>query len=238
MSMSPVDETLGVVARPKRASRQRVSAATTADTEETSVPRLRATKRKTPVASVEEVDGVMEVKEVSKKTKRTSVKRVSKAEESTAEKRKKAAEKEMKEVKVAPVRKAPTPLSEKKVAIKTLRRQTIVIALLMSAGVGASAVIGTTDRGQIDVSQVITERNDRITRGEEQGEIVSPQANPTLPDGGLVGLGVNGPVDSTGQPVTASSTEATSATTTPGSVPMTNQELEATEGTTYQATST
>jgi hypothetical protein len=235
--MSPVDETLEVVAKPKRASRQRVAAVVKANAEETSAPRLRVTKKRTSKVTEDVQQNIG-----AKKLTRSSSSHEPKTDKTTvAKKEQKPADKvETKTNKtIAVERKAPTPLADKKTAIKTLRRQIVVIALLLCIGIGASAAIGRTDQGQIDVSKVITERNDRISRGEEQGEIVSAQPNSTLPDGGLIGLGVNGPIDGSGQAPVATSTDTSSTTassTATGNIPLTTAEAEAEKA--KQATST
>ena len=60
------------------------------------------------------------------------------------------------------IRKAPTPFSFNRNLLSKKRKRTIVASLVMLVGVGASAVVGFTDSGQIDVQKTIEERNARI----------------------------------------------------------------------------
>ena len=229
--MSPVDETLEVVEKPKRASRKRVTQAIVPSAETTSAPKKRASRKKKAAVPAGEVGVAALVTEetapeVATKPKKARTPRTPKVAKEKKEEKAIKPKKEQKESKAkketkedkAPERKAPTPLKARQTAIKTLRRQLIVVALLMCVGVGASAAVGRTDRGQIDVSRVISERNDRVTRGEEQGEVVPAQATPLLPDGGLVPATTNTPVE----PTASSTPPAANATTTPaGNVPVT-----------------
>ncbi len=94
-------------------------------------------------------------------------------------------------------RKAPTKFSGQKVAKKIKRKRMIVIASVLIIGVGASAAVGLTDSGQIDVQQTIEDRNERI-RNNTQDETdtlnstveVPVQNTSSKPNGGLRGLGV------------------------------------------------
>lgn len=93
-------------------------------------------------------------------------------------------------------RKAPTRLKQTASNQKQTGRQMVVgvvVVLLVSFG---SIGIGVADEGQIDVSQVLKERNERIESGEESGETVrikqvpvANQGEAPKPDGGLKGLG-------------------------------------------------
>lgn len=189
--MSQEDETVEVVAKPKRRPRKRVATESVElPADSTTVVKKRVPRKTTPkIAPL-----VQEPAAVN-----------------------------------APVRKAPTPLAEQKAAIKSTRRQAIVVALLIMVGVGASAAIGFTDKGSINVEQTIAQRNEQITRGEIQGEVIPVQNTPQLADGGLIGLGLNGPDTNGGHNAssTATTTPAASSTAPVGQVPMTEAEAEA-----------
>lgn len=113
-------------------------------------------------------------------------------------------------------RKAPTNFSATRTSRKQNRRQLIVVAVLLAIGVGASAAVGVTDVGQIDVQQTIESRNERIKSDQateqdkaEGGIVVPVQNRSKKPDGGLVGLGNLNP-----PPEVATSTEAVATSTT------------------------
>jgi hypothetical protein len=103
----------------------------------------------------------------------------------------------------------------------------LITAVILVVGVGASAAIGFTDQGQIDVNQAIEERNERIRSGQlREGDtqrvivpVQNTQAN-KLPDGGLIGLGVGAAPPPPPEPATttatttATSTDATATSTT------------------------
>lgn len=185
--MSALDETGEVVVKPKRTPRPSATAEKVESAVETTpVVKTRAPRKKAaPV-----IDGIAPSVAPSKPS-RAKVAKV---------------------VEVAPVRKAPTPIAADRVATRTSRRQAIVVGLLIFVGVGASAAVGYTDKGGINVEQAIAARNERINNGEIQGEILQVQNTPQVADGGLVGLGIGGPENnaSSTQATTASSTEATS----------------------------
>ena len=63
---------------------------------------------------------------------------------------------------------------------------------VMVAGLALAAFIGYSDKGQIDITSVMTERNAKLTAGLADSEggsgvIVPVQNTSTLPDGGLIG---------------------------------------------------
>ena len=195
-SMSLEDETVEVATKPRRAPRKRVTTESSEPASDGAVVKKSAPRKKATVAKAEPVDG--EPVPLKPRSRRVAAP---------------APE---------PVRKAPTPIAENKAATKTQRRQIIVVATLMIIGIGASAAIGYTDKGSINVEQTISTRNDQITSGEIQGEILSVQNTPQLPDGGLVGLGIGGPETNTpNASSTASSTEPV------GQVPLTEAEAQA-----------
>lgn len=132
---------------------------------------------------------------------------------------------------VTPKRKAPTPIADGVAGKKKSRKQLIVIMTMLVIGVGASAAVGFTDKGQIDVEGVITWRNEQARSAGNDGAIVPVQNTPQLPDGGLIGMGIGGPIEGTASSTpsaAASSTPATASSTQPvGQVPLTNAEAEA-----------
>lgn len=120
-------------------------------------------------------------------------------------------------------RKAPTVFASEKNKQKQRQTQFVVIAVILIMGVGASAVVGYTDKGQIDVAQVIEEQNQKVRTGNTDGsdaqaglvEIPVQNTNKAA-NGGLVGLGTGGskpkpPVDTSTS--TASSTQNTASST-------------------------
>ncbi len=114
-------------------------------------------------------------------------------------------------------RKAPTPLATDRIEKKTRKKQLLIASLLLLVGVGASAAVGFSDTGQIDVNKTIEDRNDRITSSSDNptGEIVVPVQNTSgEPNGGMRGRGVGTRNVTPPVPVEgASSTEATASTT-------------------------
>jgi hypothetical protein len=92
---------------------------------------------------------------------------------------------------------------------------------------GVSALIGMTDKGELDVASAITQRKQSATSDEEKQALESvptEQIQPASPNGGLVGMGAPEPVPVVPE-VTASSTPE-SASSTPETV---NEEGTATE---------
>ena len=111
-------------------------------------------------------------------------------------------------------RKAPTPIAAEKAKTRRGRKNSTVVAVLLLLGIGSSAAVGFTDKGQIDVAQTIAQRNEEA-RAAGQPEIIIPVQTSDLPNGGLTGVGD----DPSAQPPVitpdpnASSTEATASTT-------------------------
>lgn len=96
-------------------------------------------------------------------------------------------------------RKAPTPLAASKVSAARRKKVLMVAIGVLVVGVGASAAVGLTDSGQIDVQQTIEARNERVrsnTATEDDligGTVNVPvQSTSQKPDGGLRGLGTGG----------------------------------------------
>lgn len=198
-SMSQDDETFGVVEKPKRAIRKRAVTSVDIEPEVTPVPKKRAPRKK--VAEDRE-----ESQDIAPALRKTRTPRV----ESVSE------------------RKAPTPIAATRAASKSTRRQLVVVSLLILIGVGASAGIGFTDKGSIDVNKTITDRNDKITRGEEQGELVGMQSTTQEPDGGLIGLGIGGPEATSTQNNPQGAASSTASSSEPvGQVPLTQAEAQA-----------
>lgn len=115
-------------------------------------------------------------------------------------------------------RKAPTSISATKAQRKAKRNQIIIVGVVMLIGVGASAAVGFTDDGRIDVNEAIEARNDRIRSGqaEDSQSVVVPVQNTNanqLPDGGLVGLGVGATPPPPPEPVATSSASSTASST-------------------------
>lgn len=96
-------------------------------------------------------------------------------------------------VEIEPIRKAPTPLRETHVR-QTRRQHGLFVVLgvcLMLFGIGFG--IGLSDRGAIDVVAVVTERNEKINRGEVRDasgntitKTVGVQNQTAEPNGGLI----------------------------------------------------
>jgi hypothetical protein len=94
-------------------------------------------------------------------------------------------------------RKAPTPIAARKASSRARKKQFIVASIIFLTGVGASAAVGFTDQGTIDVNEMIEARNERLRSGQmsesDTQRVIVPVQNTSieqLPNGGLVGLGV------------------------------------------------
>ncbi len=113
-------------------------------------------------------------------------------------------------------RKAPTPIAAERAKTRRGRKNITVVAILLLLGIGSSAAVGFSDKGQIDVAQTIAQRND-AARAAGQPEIIIPVQTTLEPNGGLTGVGddpkAQPPAQATTTPETASSTEATASTT-------------------------
>lgn len=59
-------------------------------------------------------------------------------------------------------RKAPTPIARKRAGVRHKRRQQLIVGALLLVGVVASAAVGFTDDGQIDIDATVEARNERI----------------------------------------------------------------------------
>lgn len=144
-------------------------------------------------------------------------------------------------------RKAPTPLKQQMSSQKQFQKQTLVSVALFLLILFGSVGIGIADEGQINVAEVIQERNVRVASGEEEagsgGQVVQvPKANtsPDLPDGGLKGLGKSTPPPAAPPEVVASSTasstvDGTASTTLPVATTTTDVESVESENSTESA---
>jgi len=137
-------------------------------------------------------------------------------------------------------RKAPTAFASQKHRQKQKQKHFIVIAIILLIGVGASAAVGFTDKGQINVSQVIEERNQRIASGttdERDGDAqrieVPVQNTNKQANGGLVGLGTGG-----AKPQPPTEAASTTATTTDATASSTDLSASSTAPNADSATST
>jgi len=131
-------------------------------------------------------------------------------------------------------RKAPTAIASGQATKKMKRRQFVIIGASLVFGIGASALIGITDKGQIDVKKTIEARNERIrTNTTDERDVNTslvevPVQNTNTAgkaDGGLVGRGTGGKKP---QPaVVVASTTATSSDQTASSTDATASSSEA-----------
>lgn len=124
-----------------------------------------------------------------------------------------------------PERKAPTPIASTKASRMKRRKQLITAFVVLVIGIGISAVVGFTDKGQIDVQKTIQERNERIrtnTTDERDANtqlIEVPVQNTNIkPKEGLVGAGkakapAPAPVPVVTSSTTASTTDTVASTT-------------------------
>jgi len=143
-------------------------------------------------------------------------------------------------------RKAPTKIAETKIAALHKRKHVIVACSVLLFGIFASALVGFTDAGQIDVQKTIEARNERIRNNQANnddlmsGMVEVPVQNTSQrADGGLIGRGVGSatvtpPVPETDTATSsldiATSTESMSSTTEPISTESaTEEDLEVSE---------
>lgn len=121
-------------------------------------------------------------------------------------------------------RKAPTGIGPSRASKKLKRNQLLIAVGVIVLGVGASAAVGFTDAGQIDVQKTIEARNERIRNNQanEGDTITSKIAVPVQDtkaqkaDGGLRGLGTGGIKPAPPAPAatsTATSSDATASST-------------------------
>ncbi len=122
-----------------------------------------------------------------------------------------------------PSRKSPTPLSGTAARLQQQRRQQMVISGILLTGILASAGIGFSDSGTVDIEQRIESRNERIRNNTPTEQdlaggvetVVAASANSARPveaDGGMRGRGTGGGVQQ--RAAAAAAAEAKTATTT------------------------
>ncbi len=88
----------------------------------------------------------------------------------------------------ANARKVVTTISNNKKNLRKRRNLITVTFLLLSVGLISSFLFGIYGEGQIDVAEVISNRNNRLLAENPKGIIVGTQNDLQKPDGGLVGL--------------------------------------------------
>jgi hypothetical protein len=93
----------------------------------------------------------------------------------------------------------------------------MVVVALLAIGVASSAAVGFTDKGQINVEAVITQRNEEARAAGNESFVIPVQNTPQVPDGGQIGLGdaPAAPAASSTPPTAATSTPATASSTEP-----------------------
>lgn len=203
-----------------RAEAQRTSKTSTAGRIRT--PRKRAVRRTLPRkgGAVNEPESEIRSAETEmssvKAEKGSKVAKTTKATKSTKEKEAKVVKEEVR-------RKAPLRTSPKETGKRTVSKKPFVMLAVMLVAFGASAFIGFSDNGQIDISSVIEERNQKVASGQTEGDAPSPDtsavipvqntAPPSVPNGGLRGRGV-GTAKAAPPPPVVESVSSTTATST------------------------
>ncbi|USN87511.1 MAG: hypothetical protein H6779_03800 [Candidatus Nomurabacteria bacterium] len=119
-------------------------------------------------------------------------------------------------------RKAPTTLGVSTGSKSRVSKRGVIIVAVLIVVLGATLWIGFSDKGQIDVSEKIAERNAKIASGDTSsieesprgGSQVIPVQNttPSVPNGGLRGRGVG--TAKVSQPPVEDSIESASSTAT------------------------
>ena len=122
----------------------------------------------------------------------------------------------------SPVRKAPTrtaasmstEVSSASRADSRKLKVTVIGVGLFALLLGVSALIGMSDKGELDVASAISQRKQNAGAEEKQAleSVPTEQINPSAPNGGLVGMGAPPPVVQVPEAI-ASSTELTATTT-------------------------
>jgi hypothetical protein len=125
-------------------------------------------------------------------------------------------------------RKAPTEFADQVARKKATRTQAVVIGVLLTIGVGASAAVGFTDSeaGQIDVAQTISDRTERMANmvDVDGPTVVAPRQNSNnAPDGGFLGVQ---PIDPP-TPPTAAELEAMATASSSAQIATTTDSVEA-----------
>lgn len=167
--------------------------------------------------------------EVLEKPKRAPVKRARSKSVVDEEKPKRAPRK--KAVTVAssevPSRKAPTPLATTRTKKQTTRKHIAIVAVLLILGIGGSAAVGLTDKGQIDVGKTIADRNTQAIGDNPNAIMVPVQSTTQEPDGGLIGLGIGGAQQNQASTTPQTASTTASSTEPVGQAPLTNAEAQA-----------
>lgn len=120
-------------------------------------------------------------------------------------------------------RKAPTQLrtetSERSQSVRRSRVRTYVPIGVLVLGFGAAALIGYSDAGQINISEVVSDRNAQIVKtanenGTPSEQIIIPVQNnvSTAPDGGLISSGAVPPPPPPAPEVASTTEEAAIST--------------------------
>lgn len=194
--------------------------------EQSRVPRERATRKRASRAAAARTTPEQKL------TKNTDTVAKARSPENKAEKVKSRSV----EGATAGNRKAPTSLSAIRRRAQFRRKQFIITGVVLLVGVGASAAVGLTDQGQIDVQETIKARNERIrTNTADERDLINSTVEVPVQDtsavrkadGGLVGRGTGGAVPKPKpklEPV--STTTATSSLPTASSTDMTASSTE------------
>lgn len=124
-------------------------------------------------------------------------------------------------------RKAPTPLAAERTTSKRKRNQLLIVLVLLIVGVGSSAAIGYSDKGVINVNEVISEKNKKAKESGDTTAVTIPVQNTSndVPNGGFVGLGTPKP------PAQSEEVASTTASTTDATASSTDETASSTEAT-------
>lgn len=168
--------------------------------------------------------------EVLETKKRAPAKRARSTSVSEAEKPKRAPRKKVvtEAPSEIPSRKAPTPLAKTRTKKQTTRKQIGIIVILLLLGIGGSAAVGLSDKGQIDVGKTIADRNTQAIGDNPNAIMVPVQSTTQEPDGGLIGLGIG---DAEQNQATSTNTQTASSSASSsepvGQAPLTDAEAQA-----------
>lgn len=111
-------------------------------------------------------------------------------------------------------RKAPTPIASTEAEKRRSNKQLIIALTIIVVGISASAAVGFTDKGQIDVEGTITFRNEQFRASGNESMVIPVQNSPQLPNGGLVGLPPGSEESNPPVPVEQSEIATSTATST------------------------
>ncbi|MCA9356785.1 hypothetical protein H6784_04770 [Candidatus Nomurabacteria bacterium] len=120
-------------------------------------------------------------------------------------------------------RKAPTPIRSEQRNRQLRKKQIIIVASIILVGIGVSAAVGLSDPGQINVSQTVEARNERIRTNntderDENTSLVEVPVQNTSNAGkslsGFVGIGSAKPDASKIEEKETASTTASTASST------------------------